>query len=108
MTTFGVPADPTRENGITPYAGLLRGLSRRETLVLPLPYHGLPIRDVGTSSTAALAARLLDVIDAALANDGIVYFHCRAGIGRTGTLMDLHLVRWGCAPCEALRRVQAV
>ncbi len=39
---------------------------------------------------------ILDAIDAALADGACVYVHCRAGIGRTGTVIGCHLVRQGC------------
>ena len=51
--------------------------------------------------------QVLDVVDAALENGETVYLHCRSGIGRTGTMLALHLVRHGYAPTDALRQLQA-
>jgi atypical dual specificity phosphatase len=48
----------------------------------------------------------LDTIAAALAAGGVVYLHCRAGVGRTGTVAGCLLVEWGCTADEALAAVQ--
>ncbi|MBX9855116.1 MAG: hypothetical protein K2Y26_06310, partial [Gemmatimonadaceae bacterium] len=37
----------------------------------------------------------------------MVYLHCRSGIGRTGTMLALHMVRHGFSPSNALRRLEA-
>ena len=55
----------------------------------------------------AQVEQVLDVIDAALENGETVYLHCRSGIGRTGTVLALHLVRHGYSPADALRRLEA-
>lgn len=47
------------------------------------------------------------MLDLARANGERVYLHCRSGVGRTGTLLALHLVRHGISPQAALRAVQA-
>ena len=52
--------------------------------------------------TAVGMRRALDDISAALAGGGAVYLHCRAGIGRTGTVAACWLVEQGFAPDEAL------
>ena len=39
--------------------------------------------------------RILDDVDAALADGGAVYVHCWGGIGRTGTVVGCWLVRHG-------------
>ncbi len=46
--------------------------------------------------------RALDDIAAALDGGGAVYLHCRAGIGRTGTVAACWLVEQGFEPAEAL------
>jgi protein-tyrosine phosphatase len=70
-------------------------------------YHAFPIRDAAVPRSSAQVETILDVIDIALLNDEYVYVHCRSGVGRTGMVLALHLVRHGCTPREALRLVQA-
>ncbi len=65
--------------------------------------HG--ITDFGIP-TAQGMRRTLDAIAAALDGGGAVYLHCRAGIGRTGTVAACWLVEQGFAPEEALALLQ--
>jgi atypical dual specificity phosphatase len=104
VTTFVDLTEYGRENGIAPYRTRLRGAVRAG---LPMSYHSFPIRDAGVPQSTAQAEAILDVIDVALMNNERVYVHCRSGVGRTGTVLALHLVRHGCSPREALRLVQA-
>ncbi len=92
------------ENEVQPYARLLRGRMRGGLLVV---YHNVPIPDAGVPHARAQAERLLDVIDSALYNGELVYLHCRSGVGRTGMVLALHLVRHGVPAAEALRQVLA-
>lgn len=64
-----------------------------------------PITDFGLP-TAAGMRRTLDVITAALDSGGAVYLHCRAGIGRTGTVAGCLLIEHGFAGDEALALLQ--
>lgn len=104
VTTFVDLTEYGRENGIEPYRKRLRWVARDG---LPVSYHSFSIRDAAVPWSAEHAEAILDVIDIALANDERVYVHCRSGVGRTGTMLALHLVRHGCTPREALRLVQA-
>jgi ADP-ribosyl-[dinitrogen reductase] hydrolase len=52
---------------------------RVEYLREPIPDHGVP-------SGREIMARVLAIIDDALAADHVVYLHCRAGIGRSATV----------------------
>lgn len=65
---------------------------------MSIPDHGLP-RD------AAHMAGILATLDAALEAGRRVYLHCRAGIGRTGTVVACHLIDRGLAPAEALSKL---
>ena len=64
----------------------------------PIPDHGVPR---AREHMAEIQAEL----DAALARGRRVYVHCRAGIGRTGTVVACHLIEQGLAPDAALIRL---
>lgn len=103
VTTFIDLTEHGRENGVTPYRRLMRGAHRHG---LPAAYVNVPIVDTRPPRSWQEAVAILDVMDAALANGEMVYVHCRSGVGRTGTLLGLHLVRHGYSPSEALRALQ--
>ena len=78
----------------------------------PLPVAGRPARrephaiaDFVVPSVQGMR-RVLGAIAGALAADEVVYLHCRAGIGRTGTVAACLLVEAGLAPHEALAALQ--
>lgn len=73
----------------------------------PVIYTRRPIRDHGVPRDAAQMVEILDEIEAALAGGHCVYVHCRAGIGRTGTVVGCHLARrlGGTAALEELERL---
>ncbi|MDG9666145.1 protein-tyrosine phosphatase family protein [Hahella sp. CR1] len=86
-----------RELGLTQAPELCRCLGMAFTH-FPIPDFGLPrsVRDV---------AALLDAIyPAVLAGDHLV-IHCRAGIGRTGTIAASLLVRHGWTPEQAFAEI---
>ena len=56
----------------------------------------LAIKDMGIPSRAGMA-RILDRIDANIAQNRPVYVHCLGGIGRTGTVVGCYLARHGYA-----------
>jgi hypothetical protein len=103
VTTFIDLTEPERENGVQPYRQYLRGRSRDG---LSVAYHALPIPDAGVPRDLEAVERTLDVIDLALLNGEVVYLHCRSGVGRTGMMLALHLVRHGEYAAAALRQVQ--
>jgi len=60
-------------------------------------YKQFPIQDFGAPSKV-IAQKILDYIDARIAEEqGAVYLHCYAGLGRTGTIVGLYLARHGIA-----------
>ena len=61
----------------------------------PVAYSRRPIRDHGLPAAPAQMLEILDEIDAALAGGHRLYVHCRAGIGRTGTVIGCLLARRG-------------
>ncbi len=63
-----------------------------------------PIPDFDTPGRAAMQ-RILDHIDAAIAAGEPVYVHCRAGQGRTGTVVGCWLVRHGVRGEDAISRI---
>ena len=60
------------------------------------------LTDHGIPDSIQQMSVILDAIDAEIHADGCVYVHCRAGIGRTGTVIGCHLVRHGHDSLEAV------
>jgi atypical dual specificity phosphatase len=83
----------------------------------PLPagvlrQHGLqsvffPIEDMGTPTLEA-AAKLCDQLAEMLSRGQVVGFHCKAGYGRTGTMLASQLIWEGADAKAALAQVRAV
>ena len=100
VTTF---IDLTEPHELAPYERQVAELARARGG--EVKYHRLPIRDVSVPKSAAVMREILDQIDAALDDGGVVYVHCWGGIGRTGTVVGCHLVRSGMTGDEALAEV---
>lgn len=80
------------EYGLRPYFPLAQQLATAQGKTLT--HRHRPIPDMGVTTPARLAT-MLDEIDAALAQEQVVYVHCYGGIGRTGTVVGCWLVRHG-------------
>jgi hypothetical protein len=85
--------DLTEPGEITPY-----------NAVLPenVMYRQLSIQDMHVPTSDHMR-RILDFVDAGLMDGRIVYVHCLGGIGRTGTVVGCHLVRYGMSGEVALK-----
>ncbi|MCO7222947.1 dual specificity protein phosphatase family protein [Pleionea sp. CnH1-48] len=64
----------------------------------------VPVMD-GTVFNDASIVHLLDMIDAANKRNQIVYIHCLAGHGRTGTIVGCWLARHGLRGEDALNKI---
>src|ERR1700732_1869170 len=71
-------------------------------LPLGVDYFRKPIPDHGIPQRPGHMAELLDCLRDALRSGRVVYLHCRAGIGRTGTVAGCLLVENGLAGDAAL------
>src|SRR5713101_3512118 len=82
--------DLTEEREMEPYYNFLRDLA--EERAVEVTSIRIPIPDRRVPSVGALRC-ILDVIDRSIADDGAVFVHCFAGIGRTGTVVGCYLQR---------------
>lgn len=89
--------DLTEEGELQPYAPHL----------VHARHARMPVPDLSTGTAADVTATL-DLIDAELAADGVVYLHCRAGIGRTGTVAGCWLTRHALDGGDAVPRIAAL
>ena len=99
--------DLTWPGELPPYQQLLPG-RRDPGYPRPVIYSRRPIRDHDLPRSRRQMAAILDELAEALGDGRRVYLHCRAGIGRTGTVAGCHLARRlgsGAAALAALDRL---
>lgn len=87
------------EHGLKPYSHLLGEETERRRF---------PIRDLSIPNSPDQTARILDQIDANIADGKPTYVHCWGGIGRTGVIIGCWLARHGRggqAALDELRRL---
>jgi protein-tyrosine phosphatase len=80
----------------------LRAEGERYAIPSGVVYRRFGIADFGCPT----AGQVREVLDAIQRAEGIVYLHCRAGCGRTGTILGCFLVEQGLSPDDALARVR--
>ncbi|MFN2145100.1 MAG: dual specificity protein phosphatase family protein [Anaerolineales bacterium] len=92
----------TREGEMPPYEQELGEIAG--WLEKPAEHRRMTIPDMTTPDPAYMAA-ILDTIDEAVKDGKVVYVHCYAGIGRTGTVVGCYLTRHGMDGAEALNTI---
>jgi len=98
----------SEEYGLSDYGPLVQGRTPADGRPWLVLHH--PIEDMSLPSAQAMV-QILAAIDAALAAGHMVYVHCHAGLGRTGTVIGCWLARRlgsGQAALEELARLRRV
>jgi len=93
--------DLTESHELRPYAPLL--VTASAGLQQPMAHERWPICDMAVPETVEYANRILDRIDALLADGVAPYVHCWGGVGHTGTIVGCWLVRHGQSGQSALQ-----
>ena len=78
--------DLTQPGELPPYAHLLPDGATHTRF---------PIQDLSVPQSPAHMAAILDAIDHGLQRGDVIYIHCYAGVGRTGTVVGCWLARHG-------------
>lgn len=107
-TDIGYDLDLIRSTGVTHLVTLTMEPLPKE----PLVQHGLqsiffPIEDMD-APTEEQAAKLCAQVQTLLGQNQVLGFHCKAGLGRTGTMLASYLVWEGVAPEAALQQARTV
>ncbi|KAI1792957.1 phosphatases II [Ganoderma leucocontextum] len=65
--------------------------------------------DDGTNPTDDIVRKFIDMADEVIENGGVVAVHCKAGLGRTGTLIGAYLIwKYGFTASEAIAFMRIV
>jgi protein-tyrosine phosphatase len=99
VTSF---VDLTYIGELPPYEDLLH--EQAEITETEVNYQRLSIEDMGLPTPEQMKS-ILDAIDTEINQGRIVYVHCYAGIGRTGTVIGCYLARNGMQGAEALNTI---
>ena len=91
--------ESSRRGDLPPYGERLERLAAGAARRLPFPIPDMRVPEESRT------AEILDAIDAELEAGGLVYVHCRAGVGRTGTIAGCWLARHGERGDAALERL---
>jgi ADP-ribosylglycohydrolase len=95
--------DLTEAGELTPYAELLPSEPRPSGRAVL--YARKPIPDHAVPADPEMMVEILAYLDRALDSGHCVYLHCRAGVGRTGTVLGCYLVHRGRTPDAALQHL---
>lgn len=94
--------DLTGEGEMPPYEDLLK--EQADWVESRITYRRIAIQDMGLPTEEQMKSTL-DAIDEEIRQGRVVYVHCQAGIGRTGTVVGCYLVRNGLQGAEALNTI---
>lgn len=100
--TFFLDLTEEGEKGLYPYSLVVKEIAK--TLGVSAHYQRVPIVDFGTP-TIQIMKQALRYISSALDRGQLVYVHCFAGIGRTGTVIGCYLVEKGFSGGESLKEL---
>ncbi|MBT4663290.1 MAG: hypothetical protein HOB60_00425 [Methylococcales bacterium] len=100
--------DALKKAGVTTFIDLTgepEGLASYASLLDGQVYQRFSITNIGTPPSSEITIAILDLIDQQVTKEGVVYIHCRGGVGRTGTIIGCWLTRQGFKGTDALAQL---